>query len=272
MLPPNTSRARRRPLPPKAEKPPSRKAFVFDRAGNVSYDGGRNISAPFKLTWEVCLLLPVIATLALTWGLCMPLYFGLKNRGWQVPSLVFKALPTAMAAAFAGWAALSLHAGRYAWLIFAGLCVCVAADVLLNIRFEVGGGFFFCGHVLYVLALSQYRVLNWWCLALFLLSAVALQFFLRHYQAKVPTPFILLGLRLYALALAALLALGLPLPFLAFSPPTVMAALGAVLFVLSDLTLCHNTLLQKPTGWHFVSLGVYYAGQLLLGLSAIPIS
>ena len=44
--------------------------------------------------------------------------------------------------------------------------------------------------------------------------------------------------------------------------------IGAALFVASDLTLLHNTLRKAPVSCHFFSLGMYYMGQLLLGLSA----
>ena len=141
--------------------------------------------------------------------------------------------------------------------------------MLLEIRFEVGGFLFFSGHVLYVVALSLYRPVSWWCLTAFAVAAVCLEFFLSHYTKEVSEKRIVLGLRVYALALAALLGFSLPLPFLAFSPRSVLAACGAALFAVSDLTLCHNTIRKKPQSWHRNSLGVYYAGQLLLGLSAL---
>lgn len=215
-------------------------------------------------------LISLIAVI-LTWAVCMPIRFRCKDEGKMAVSLTFKALPTLFAAACAGYALFACPTpDLYAKLIFAGLCVSVAADVLLDLRFEIGGGLFFCAHVLYVMALSQFRGLSWWCLTVFLLAAVALEAFITHYQKEVPTAFILLGLRIYALALAALLGFGLPLPFLAFGFRAVLAALGAAAFVASDLTLCHNTIRHKPNRWHYVSLGVYYAAQLMLGLSALP--
>ncbi|MDD3335475.1 MAG: lysoplasmalogenase [Eubacteriales bacterium] len=217
-------------------------------------------------------MLYVALAVALTWALCMPLHFHFhqqKRKGW---SLLFKALPTVFAATFAGAAVFAFPlCDAYARLIFISLCVCVAADVLLDIRFEIGGALFFCGHVLYLLAFSLYRPLSWWCLTAFVLAAGMMQYFISHYQKEVPSKLILAGLRIYAVALAAMLAFGIPLPFLAFSTRAVLASLGAILFVTSDLTLCHNTLRHKPTSWHYVSLGIYYTGQLLLGLSAYNI-
>ena len=48
-----------------------------------------------------------------------------------------------------------------------------------------------------------------------------------------------------------------------------LAAAGAALFVASDMTLCYNPVQKKPTLWHYLSLGIYYSAQLLLGLSAV---
>ena len=96
-----------------------------------------------------------------------------------------------------------------------------------------------------------------------------LEIFVYRYRDKVPARFILLGLQIYALALSALLAFSLPLPFLAPGTRSVLAAAGAALFVASDMTLCYNTVQKKPTLWHYLSLGIYYSAQLLLGLSAV---
>ena len=46
-------------------------------------------------------MIPILATVLLTWALCMPLHFYGKKQKNKVLSLVFKALPTIMAAMFA---------------------------------------------------------------------------------------------------------------------------------------------------------------------------
>ena len=155
-------------------------------------------------------------------------------------------------------------------MIFIGLCVCTLADVALDVRFEVGGALFFTGHVVYVAALSQYRVLSWWCLTVFVVALAGLWCFALRYRRHFPKPHLLAGVMIYVVALAALLAFSLPLPLLAPSARSTLAALGAVTFVVSDMTLCHNLLLKRPSSCHFVSLGSYYMAQLLLALSAFP--
>lgn len=216
------------------------------------------------------MILAILLTVASTWLVWMPLRYRYLNRGNQALTLLYKAIPTLMAAGFAGFAVYRNPAPEaYADLVLIGLLICAGADVLLEIRFEIGGFLFFSGHVLYVLALSLYRPLSWWCLTAFALAAVCLEYFLSHYIREVSAKTTVIGLRIYALALAALLGFSLPLPFLAFSGRSVLAALGAALFAVSDLTLCHNTIRKKPQRWHMISLGVYYTGQLLLGLSAL---
>lgn len=58
------------------------------------------------------------------------------------------------------------------------------------------------------------------------------------------------------------------MPFLAFSQRTVLAALGAVIFVLSDMGVCHGMLFKISKRRSACYLGIYYLAQLLLGLSA----
>ncbi len=206
---------------------------------------------------------------ALTWLVCMPLRFWLKGHGHKPLSLLFKAIPTALAAAFA----YTGHFGSgatdvYGLYIFIGLCVCTLADVALDVRFEAGGALFFAGHVMYVLALLCFGVLVWWSSLLFLGALAVLWWFGLRYKALVPKPHIMRGILVYSVALAALIALGAPLPFLANSRRAGLAARGVLLFVLSDMTLCHNTATRQPVYKHYLSLGLYYMGQLLLGLSA----
>lgn len=213
----------------------------------------------------------IVAAVVLTWLVLMPVHFRAKALSNRPLSLASKAAPTLFSAAFAAYASFAPKGGSpYAPLIFAGLSVCALADVALEVRFEVGGTLFFLGHMLYIAALALRRTLSWWCLAVFLVALAALWLFLARYRAQAPKRHIVLGLAIYAAALAALLGFSLPLPFLAPSRSALLAALGAALFVASDLTLCHNTLRNKPVSWRYFSLGTYYMGQLLLALSAFP--
>ena len=92
----------------------------------------------------------IMALLAvlLTVFLIMPIHYrwiGHVNHNWM---LITKVLPTLLCAAFAGTALLN-GGGRYAMLIFIGLCICAAADVMLGIHFVTGGALFLLGHLFY---------------------------------------------------------------------------------------------------------------------------
>lgn len=213
----------------------------------------------------------ILLYIALTWLALMPARFRAMAKGYRKTSLALKALPTALAAAFAAAGCFAADGDDlYGLMIFIGLCICTLADIALDVRFEVGGALFFTGHAVYVAALSQYRVLSWWCLTVFVIALAGLWCFALRYRRCFPRAHLLAGALVYVVALAALLAFSLPLPLLAPSARSTLAALGAVTFVASDMTLCHNLLLKRPVPYHFVSLGIYYMAQLLLALSAFP--
>jgi len=207
--------------------------------------------------------------LILTWGFIMPVYFGKEAVFSHAAILSIKIIPTTMAALFALTAFLkSGGADRYALLICIGLFVCAVADYQLGVRFVVGGALFFAGHMLYLAALGSFRRPTWWSLPVFLLAVIGLWFFCHRYFDQFPSKLLFLGVLVYCMALGALLGFSLPLPFLSFSRRAVLAALGAALFVLSDMGTCHVILGHASRQFDFMSLGVYYTAQLLLGMSA----
>lgn len=199
----------------------------------------------------------------------MPLKFHYQGRSKPL-ELVFKAASTAVALGFAVYRCASTgFAEPYALWLALGLALCLLGDIFLEIRFTVGGALFFLGHVAYVVGVSERFTLTWVTAAAFALAAAGLLPFLYHYRARIPGA-LLPPLTVYALVLALLLGAALPQPFLALSRQTVLLALGAALFVASDMTLCRNMVLQKGTRPQYVSLLMYYLGQLLLALSVFP--
>ena len=157
---------------------------------------------------------------------------------------------------------------RYALLVFIALCVCAAADVMLGLKFVIGGALFFTGHMLYIAALGGECGLTPAGLGVFAVAFVALLCFLRRYFHLFPSKWLFLGVAVYCAALGALLAFSLPAPFVVLSRRTVLAALGALLFVLSDMGTCHSILMDPSPHFNYLSLGTYYTAQFLLGMSA----
>lgn len=208
-----------------------------------------------------------LAAILLTVLVIMPIHyhrFGHINRFWLQ---VTKVLPTLMCAAFAG-AAVWSGGGRYSVLVFIGLCICAVADVMLGVHFVTGGALFFAGHMFYIAAFCTQQTPAWWSVPTFVLMLSLLWLFLWRFKPYIRNHLLFRGVQLYSAALAVVLSLSLPMPFIAFSQRTVLAALGALIFVLSDMGVCHAALFKVSRRRDACYLGIYYLAQLLLGLSA----
>lgn len=150
------------------------------------------------------------------------------------------------------------------WWMAAGLVLCLAGDILLELFFLAGMAAFLCGHVAYIggfMALAPWR---WESLPIFAVLAlvVVLLFYRLIPRMKEKTlPFIV-----YAAVLLAMLSVALVLP-LTIGGRGVVAAVGALLFVVSDLLLARNLLLGPVGHSDAISLGCYFSGQFLLAMS-----
>ena len=214
------------------------------------------------MRWIMALAASLITAL-----LIMPIHYrwiGHVSRFWMLGT---KVIPTLTCAAFAG-AALLGGGDRYALLVFIGLCICAVADVVLGIHFAAGGALFLTGHLFYTAAFCNQQPPDWLNLPVFVICFLLLQLFLRHFKPLFKHQLMFRGVQLYSAALAAVLCLSLPMPFRAFSIRTLLAALGAVIFVLSDMGVCHGMLCKISKKRNYAYLGIYYLAQLLLGLSA----
>ncbi len=214
------------------------------------------------MLWLTGLLL-----LAVTWLVIMPIYFKPFPKPGGPAQLAAKAAPTLLAALTAA-AAYAQQADRYALWVMIALLVCTAADVMLGVKFVIGGALFLTGHMLYIFALSGLMPPSLWSVAVFALAVILLWLFCRRYFSLFPNKLLYLGVLVYCVALGALVAFSLPVPFAALSRRAVLAALGAMLFVVSDMGTCHAMLTPAGRRFNYISLGVYYTAQLLLGFSA----
>lgn len=210
--------------------------------------------------------------LLLTWGCIMPARFKRMKNGQDTPFTLFlKGLPTAMAAIFPLIGLLTPAAAPYTRWILAGLLICLAGDVVLGIHFVTGGGLFLLGHVCYVAGLLGRQTLRPEHIILFAGIWGVLIVFLLLYRKHMPNRLMFLAVCLYAAALSALLAAAVPLPFTQGSHQAYCAAIGAILFVISDMTLCDNMLNNRPLRNQYISLGIYYTAQFLLGISTLAV-
>ncbi len=181
-----------------------------------------------------------------------------EERFHGVPPLVFKGLATACAAAlaFVGAARSGLAAD---YMIAAGLTVCVAADVILGLRFTWGMAAFALGHACYCAAyvLTAPPALPGMIVFLTLAGfCVAIYPSLKHH-AKQRRAVQYLA---YALVLCVMLALAIP------QRPLLL--LGAFLFVLSDGMLAYRMARRnKNRAYDYACLACYYLAQYLIALS-----
>ena len=216
----------------------------------------------------MALLLCFFLALALIWLVLTPLRFDLLRRGRKHQSQAVKGFCTLVAAGFAAWGCVRADWGDpYAVWIFAALALCALADIVLDYTFVAGGVLFFFGHVLYVAAFSLRATPAWWSYALFVLIYIALFCCFIRYRAKIPRK-LLPGVLMYGAALSGLLGMAVTVAVCKPSPSAVLGAVGACLFLTSDVTLGYTILDPRGNRWHKLCLRQYYAGQMLLALSA----
>ena len=222
------------------------------------------------------------------WLIWMPLRFMLKARGNKNASTVFKVIPTLIAATVAGVACMS-RPGMDAtgWLLFLGVVIGACADVALEYRFKLGGTLFFAAHCLFVAALLLMSPPTGWLLVVGIWTFSLAMRFLSHYQPYFADKTLRLGVTLYAVALSALLGAAVPAPLLSGGPRALTGALGALLFVISDATLCRNSVAhrmarareaqaggvlpgeeRKRVLEEYLSLGCYYTAQMAFSICA----
>lgn len=213
------------------------------------------------MRWILALLAALSAVLVF-----MPLRFRYSKKEYPFWNLTFKVIPTLMCAAFGG-TAFFRSGDPYALFIFIGLCIGAAADVVLGIHFITGGVLFLAGHLFYMTAFCIQQPLTWWSLPVLLVSFGLLCLFLYHFRSGLNRKMTVLA-HVYSLGLSVVLCMSLPMPFLAFSQRTLLAALGAFIFVLSDMGVCHGIVCRISRRRDMFYLGIYYLAQLLLALSA----
>lgn len=175
--------------------------------------------------------------------------------------LVFKALATSMAvilALEAAWGTGSLHR----WLIAAGLVLCMAADVLLELRFLSGVVTFGCAHVCLLAALILTSGIRLYTVLL----ALGMYFvFLAAFAKCLPS---LGGLKVPAVIYPALLcgmaALAVTYGIQNRSFHAVTLAAGGICFVVSDFILARRFLMEKKERWYGIAVLIFYYSAVYL--------
>ena len=163
-------------------------------------------------------------------------------------------------AGFVGVGLAASGGGSYARLVLAGLLLAAAGDALLlsdrKAGFLTGIGAFLLAHVAYALAFApRARVSLPIAVALGFVALGVVRWLWPHlgsFRAPVVA---------YAIAITAML-------LLASGVASPLVRWGAALFYLSDLTVARDRFVRKQFANRLVGLPLYYAGQVLLALSA----
>lgn len=155
----------------------------------------------------------------------------------------------------------------YQWLIVVGLLFSLAGDIFLMLptdRFLAGLVSFLLAHLCYIGAFAS--ALDGWSLSRWGLTVVLLAagvyFVLRPYLGTLQWPVLL-----YMATISLMAWLAITLFVQRGEGWTQAAAVGAILFVVSDAALALNHFRQRFGSAQLIVLGTYYLAQWLIALS-----
>ncbi len=200
-------------------------------------------------------------------GILTQTYF-LQRKNYQenARSLAVKASCTFIPVLLCLYALLKTNGAATKWLLFAGVFICMAADVVIGIQFIAGMLTFLIAHLCFIAYFLTLAPFNGISLIIFVvLYACVARFFWRY----VPT----LGRRLvpfavYPAVLALMFSVAVMLPFSLNSAGAVCIAVGAGLFVISDSILADTTLGTVTQVKDRMIMYLYYPAVYLLAVSA----
>lgn len=207
------------------------------------------------------------------------LFMLLEWRGKPRPATVAKGAASLFFVALALYGACLCAPGAYQWLIVAGGFFGLVGDVFLNLRgvlktqqdtvFLTGIGAFFLGHVAYIIALGG-RAPRALLLALPIAVLLFVPFYLLHKKLlDVPKNIHLFGV-LYIFMVIFMFSLALSVLIFLPGEVSTVFAVGALLFMTSDLILCYNIFGRKRIALLApLLLVLYYLGQMLISLTPL---
>ncbi len=197
--------------------------------------------------------------------------------GKLLAATILKGTASAFFVAF-GAVCFGANATDFGRLILIGLVLGMVGDILLNLRNQIPGGgamkvfalgvlAFLAGHILYIAALvgACPGMLVFAGIATAVISVLAIPPLMKRITA--PSKglklfgyvYLVIVIAMFSCAAGMLLKLGV-------SPMTVVFAIGAFLFLISDFIMIYYTFGNKLPALRVTNLLCYYVGQLLIGL------
>jgi uncharacterized membrane protein YhhN len=173
------------------------------------------------------------------------------------PWLILKPVPVLCLAA---WVAAGAR-GTAAWLVVAGLGVSLVADVVIERSFLAGLGLFLVAHLLYIGAFVARTSAVRPVLALpFIAWGVIVLMRLWPGLGDMRVPVIVYALAICTMMWRAAATTGMP--------GGGAALVGAILFAASDTMIALDRFHRPISGAQYPIMGLYWAGQALIALSA----
>lgn len=195
----------------------------------------------------------------------IPAFFKFKYAGRKSASLAVKGASTLIPCLMAFFAAYH-HSDTVQWLVFIALLLCFFADVLIGIRFEVGMLIFALAHFAFMAVYLLMAPITWVAFAvyLFLIAAAIILFkaWWHRFENKMRIPFA--G---YALVLLFMTSLAIDRAIVIHDARSILNALGAVTFAISDGLLLRNLVGKITRKSDTVSLYVYYIALFLIAFA-----
>lgn len=215
----------------------------------------------------------VIAVAAV--GIVMQILFILQEKNKRyVAADILKGLASLMFVIIGIIGYLRLQPDPWACKILVGLIFGMIGDIVMNLRFVLKedaeqkaflGGIlaFLIGHVMYLLALIPISVHMWASIIIGAVLAAGLLIYIFK-TMEVKTAFKIFGV-FYLGAIMIMTVMAVDIAIVTIYQPYIMYAVGAVLFMASDIVLIFNTFSGKTVfSKRVLNLSLYYIGQLLI--------
>lgn len=200
-------------------------------------------------------------------GILTHIYFRKReNYKDDRKALAVKGACTSIPVLLCLYALMTTDAPIKVWLLFAGVFLCMVADVVIGIHFVAGMLIFLVAHVCFIAYYFTLAPIHGFSIILFvvLFSCVA-----KHYWRYVPSlKGRLVPFTAYPAVLVFMFSVAAMLPFTLGSAGSVCLAAGAGLFVLSDSVLADTTLGSITKVKDRMVMYLYYPAVYLLAVSA----
>ena len=218
------------------------------------------------------------AFLVIALGICLQACFIIvEHKEKYVPAVILKGSASLMFIILGFLTKEGCADVSFAKAVFIGLILGGVGDVLLNLRFVfekigqkiflVGIVAFLAGHIMYLAALIPLAQNLIFLIAIGVVVAAALLYFIFHTLGEIKIAFKIFGIfYIGAIAIMTVIAIGnlISMPCMT----TVLYALGAVLFLASDVVLIFNTFgREQKFSLRIANLSLYYLGQILIAVS-----